>query len=124
MGHRKKMLIIDDNSMICSLFAADFEEDFDVEVATDGAQGLAAATDRPPDVILLDINMPDMSGVEVTRQLSLQNGTAGIPVIIITAAGYNDDTERQLRPYPNFKGFLSKITPTEKIRKTVHAALR
>jgi CheY-like chemotaxis protein len=109
--------------MIRNLFVTDFEEDFDVEIAVDGTQGLAAAAETRPDVILLDINMPDISGIEVTRELSRRKETAGIPVIIITASEYNDATEQQLRPYPNFRGFLSKITPTEKIRKTVDEAL-
>lgn len=124
MNDRKKMLIIDDNSMVRALLTADFEDDFTVKVAENGTDGLAAARRWLPEVILLDINMPDMSGVEVVRLLESQCETKHIPVIVVTASEHNDITKQQLRPYGNFKGFLSKLIPSEEIRKTVWGVLR
>lgn len=109
--------------MIRALFAAAFEDEFDVHAAVDGTQGLIAASAVRPDVILLDVDMPDMSGVEVARQLSLQPGTSAIPVVVVTATQYSDDVERQFAPYGNFKGFLSKITSSEDIRTVIKRVL-
>jgi len=124
MNGIKKMLIIDDNSMITTLLTADFEDEFKVATAMSGTEGLILAMGWRPEVILLDINMPDMSGVDVVRRLESQRETKNIPVIVITASEYNDTTQRQLQPYGNFKGFFSKMTPTEEIRKTVWQVLR
>lgn len=118
-GDRKKVLIIDDNSGLRPLLTADLETEFHVEVAENGTEGLVLAMCWRPAVILLDINMPEMSGVEVVRRLELQRETKNIPVIIVTANEYNDTTQRQLQPYGNFKGFFSKMTPSDEIRKAV-----
>ena len=120
----KKMLIIDDNSMIRVLLAADFEDDFVLETAENGREGLSAALFGLPDVILLDINMPDISGVDVVCELAVHAETKNIPVVVITASEHNITTERKLRPYNNVKGFLSKMDPTAKIKETVRRALR
>lgn len=124
MGGMKKMLVIDDNSMIRTLLTADFEDEFKVEVAENATEGFVLAMSWRPDVILLDINMPDVSGVDVMRRLGSRPETKEIPVIVITASEYNDRTRRELQFYGNFKGFLSKMTPTEEIRKTVWGVLR
>ncbi|HAT71627.1 MAG TPA: two-component system response regulator [Elusimicrobia bacterium] len=116
---KKKILIIDDNSMIRALFADVFEDEFNVEMAVDGTQGIMAASATRPDVILLDVDMPDMSGVEVARQLSQLPETSAIPVIVVTATEYTDEIKRQFMPYGNFKGFLSKITSSADIRTVI-----
>lgn len=121
---KKRILIIDDNSMIRDLFVMDFEDDFDVVVANNGADGLETAVKTRPDIILLDVNMPDMSGIEVTRQLELRGETKNIPVIIITASEYNKNTEKQLQPYRNFKGFLSKLTSSDEIKSIIEGAIK
>lgn len=120
---KKKILIVDDNSMIRALFAADFEDDFDIEVASCGIEGIEAAVRARPDLILLDINMPDLSGMEVTRQLADRAETKQIPIVVITASEHNSATEKRLQPFSNFKGFLSKLTPTDKIREVINKVL-
>jgi CheY-like chemotaxis protein len=60
---------------------------FDVILAADGAAALKQATDRKPDLIVLDLELPDMSGAEVARALSAQTSTRHIPKIAVT--GYS-----------------------------------
>jgi CheY-like chemotaxis protein len=119
MAKIKKMLIIDDIKMNTELFEAEFEEEFEISIARNGSEGLSAAASVRPDVILLDINMPDISGIEVMRRLSANPETSLIPVVVVTASEYNEATDLKLRPYSNFKGFLSKMDSSEKIRKAV-----
>ena len=120
---KKKILIIDDNSMIRALLVDVFEDEFDVETAVDGTQGIIAASAARPDVILLDVNIPDMSGIEVARQLAQLPETSSIPVVVVTATEYTDDVERQFMPYGNFKGFLSKIASSDDIRTVIKRVL-
>ncbi len=61
------------------------EQDFRVAVATNGPQALRIASLSRPDLILLDVQMPEMDGYEVCRRLKLEEGTSAIPVIFLTA---------------------------------------
>jgi two-component system, sensor histidine kinase and response regulator len=58
---------------------------YDVEVAVDGRHALASALSEPPDLILMDIMMPEMDGFEVTRRLRRNGPTESVPIIAVTA---------------------------------------
>ena len=77
------MLVIDDDPKITDLFADLFADRYEVEAAVCGTDGLSAIVRQRPDVILLDINMPGMSGLEVLK--ALKQLDARIPVIMVTA---------------------------------------
>jgi CheY-like chemotaxis protein/anti-sigma regulatory factor (Ser/Thr protein kinase) len=66
-------------------------------VATDGASGVSQATAQRPDLILLDMQLPDFDGYEVLRRLRLQSQTAAIPCIALSANAMPEDIERALR---------------------------
>jgi CheY-like chemotaxis protein len=120
---RKKMLIIDDNGVRTN-FKAGLEADFEVEVSLNGSVGLVSAIYGRPDVILLDINMHDMSGVDVIHHLDSNAGTRKIPVIVLAADKFNDETAEKLRSFRNFRGVLSKTAPFEEIKEAVFQVLR
>ncbi len=81
-----KILVVDDTPDNLFLMSALLEEHFIVETAENGPQALELATSaEPPQLILLDIMMPDMDGYEVMRRLRHDPRTAGIPVIFLTA---------------------------------------
>jgi two-component system cell cycle response regulator DivK len=69
---------------------------FTVIVATDGAQGVAMAASERPDLILMDITLPDINGEEVTRRLKADPTTKGIPVIALTANAMSSDKEKAI----------------------------
>ena len=59
--------------------------------AADGEQGVAAAIDKKPDVILMDVQLPNLSGLDATRQLRQEPATAEIPIIIVTSFAMSGD---------------------------------
>src|SRR5262245_36047882 len=67
-----------------------------VVVATDGAQGVAMATSAQPDLILMDLTLPDINGEEATRRIKGDPVTKGIPVIALTANAMSGDREKAL----------------------------
>jgi two-component system, cell cycle response regulator DivK len=69
---------------------------FTVIVATDGTQGVAMAASERPDLILMDITLPDINGEEVTRRLKADPKTKGIPVIALTANAMSSDKEKAI----------------------------
>jgi DNA-binding response OmpR family regulator len=82
----EKILVVDDEREIRGLLS-DFltEEGYRVILATNGAEALGLAELENPEVILLDINMPGIDGIEVCKKLKAQEKTQFIPIIIITA---------------------------------------
>jgi DNA-binding NtrC family response regulator len=82
---RAKVLIVDDTSANLKLLRDSLEpEDYEIMVATNGKMALRIATANLPDIILLDIVMPDMNGYEVCRRLKENKATTNIPVIFVT----------------------------------------
>jgi DNA-binding response OmpR family regulator len=100
MAQRKTLLIIDDDADLRGAVAEQLqaEEFIAVEAAT-GAEGLRLARDARPDLILLDIDLPDMDGREVCRRMRQAGVTA--PVIMLTAAASDDDTVQGLEAGAN-----------------------
>ena len=74
--------------------------------AASGAAGIALAAERMPDVILLDLQLPDMDGTDVARELRKEARTAQIPVVALSARPYAGDRERLLAA--GFVGYLEK----------------
>jgi CheY-like chemotaxis protein len=69
---------------------------FTVIVATDGAQGVAMAISEQPDLILMDLTLPDIDGEEATRRIKADPATKGIPIIALTANAMSADREKAI----------------------------
>ena len=82
----KRVLVVDDDPDEAQLLRLNFELDgFEVKCAADGLAGLEVAVRTLPDVILLDVMMPGIDGLEVARCLSAAPTTARIPIVMISA---------------------------------------
>lgn len=89
------ILIVDDDPDIRELVAFKLRQmGYGVRIENDGDAGLAAAVDDCPDLILLDVMMPKVSGIELCRRLRADARTATIPVILITAKAQEADVEK------------------------------
>ena len=83
-----RILVIEDNTSLRELYHHVLSQDgFDVTTAEDGQKGLALAQANKPDLILLDLMLPKMSGSDVLLRLRADPDTAGIPILIFSAAG-------------------------------------
>ena len=90
-----KVLMVDDNPTNLQVLQATLEgRGYRLLAARDGASALAVATKAMPDLILLDIMMPRMSGFEVCRKLKSDPATRDVPVIMVTALNELGDIER------------------------------
>ena len=76
-----------------------------------------------PHLILLDVKMPGMNGMEFTRKLSAFRQTAAIPIIVVTASDYNSLTQSLLQKEHNVKVFMTKLSPVETIKEKVLAVI-
>ncbi len=94
---KSTILVIDDTPDNLSLMSALLKDSYKVKVANHGDKGLKIATsENPPDLILLDVMMPDIDGYQVCRQLKANAATRDIPVIFLTAKSEEDEEQKGL----------------------------
>jgi CheY-like chemotaxis protein len=97
-GAGSKVLYIEDNALNCKLVGSIFAQRMDVEVlfANTGSEGLAVAREWLPDVVLLDLNLPDMHGSDLLQALRSDKHTAHIPIVVVSADATATQIERLL----------------------------
>ena len=122
-GSKARILVVDDDPQICALLVRFLEADgFSVLAAGDGQQALEMVLRDPPDLIILDVHMPRMNGLELCRRLKADDQTALIPVTMLT--GYNDATERANGLEAGADDFLPKPFDFATLRTRIRAHLR
>lgn len=90
-----RILLVEDNEMNRDMLSRRLRrKGYSVAIAEDGEQGLTMACTEMPDLILMDISLPFLDGVEVTRRLKANPRTSQIPVIVLTAHALVRDRER------------------------------
>ena len=120
----KRILVVDDEPAVTRMVKLNLERNGDFIVRTEnrGSQALAAARDFHPDVILLDVMMPDMGGEEVATQLQEDQALSQTKIIFMTAIVTQEETEETDH---NIGGqvFLAKPAKTEEIIKMINVVL-
>ncbi len=118
-GSIKRLLVIDDDPKIRALLSDVFSDRYDVETALLGVDGLGLLLRRRPDVILLDINMPRMNGLEVLRDIKRLDER--VPVIVITGSRDIGTAEEALKN--GAFAYLPKPFQLQYVEHVVAAAL-
>lgn len=117
-----RVLVVDDEESITQLVCTALRyEGFDAEAAADGRQAVIAASRRRPDLVLLDVMLPDLDGFEVHRRLA-ECGGERVPVIFLTARRATDDRVRGLTIGGD--DYVVKPFSLEELIARVHAVLR
>jgi CheY-like chemotaxis protein len=97
MADAIRVLLVEDNEMNRDMLTRRLaRRGFAVESALDGEQAVARVLAAPPDVVLMDLNLPVLDGYEATRRLKGSPATRRIPVIALSAHAMSDDRERAL----------------------------
>jgi CheY-like chemotaxis protein len=104
-----KVLIVEDDPLISRMYQKIFTfEKFDVDVAANGEEALAKVNNFVPDLILLDVMMPKMNGLQVLEKLKVSDPTKNIPVVMLTNLAGQQDAEVALA-----KGAVKYIIKSE-----------
>ena len=104
---KKTILVVDDMPANIAVLVAILKASYQVRVAKTGGQAVKIArAAKPLDLILLDVEMPEMDGYEVLEQLSADDSTRAIPVIFVT--GHSDPEQRQKGLDLGAQGYLTK----------------
>lgn len=93
-----KILIVEDDALLSKMYVSIFtSENYEVETAVDGQEGLDKAREVSPTLILLDIMMPKLNGMEVLRKLKADPALKDIPVVVLTNLAGDADIQTALK---------------------------
>ena len=121
MSKKKKILVVEDEEDVLTYLTTLFQDNgYDTVSAVDGVEALDRARTEKPDLISLDIAMPDQSGLRTYRQYKKDDELKDIPVIIVTALGDSIRSFlKRLGGFPEPEGFMTKPIDKEKLLKMV-----
>lgn len=119
-----KILIIEDDAFLSKMYLKKFQvAGFEAEVAHDGVEGLSKVKTFKPDLILMDILMPKLNGLEALDKLKADPATKSIPVVMATNLSTTDDAETAIKKGAVKYIVKSEVTPAE-IVKIVSSVLK
>jgi len=114
----KRILIVEDDDFLLQMYVTKLElEGFKVFEATTGLQGLKVAQKEKPDLILLDLNLPELSGFEVLSQLKREDTTKNIKVLILTNYSQKENIDKCLALGADDYLIKAHFVPSEVIKK-------
>ena len=91
---KHRLLIVEDSDLNLDLLVQIFEDRYDIETASDGRKAVEAATRREPDLILMDIGLPGLSGLDAAR--AIRSSQPEIPIVAVSSLVMPGDRERAL----------------------------
>ena len=122
MAEQKRILLVDDHQTVFRLLAAIVRiKGYELIYAESGQQGIVMARQELPDLILLDVMMPDIDGFKVCQYLKENEDTKDIPIMFLTARGADGDLE--LGRKAGADGFMTKPFQTIEVLKQIELLL-
>lgn len=119
----KTILIVEDDESISNMYQLKIKQlGLNILVAADGASGLEAAKKQKPDLIMLDVILPQLDGFSVLEELKKNKETAKIPVVMLTNLSTTEDQEKANKLGANGYVVKANVTPTE-VSETVQKLL-
>ena len=110
----KKMLIIEDDQIVGNIYRHKFQvEGFQVALATDGEAGLTAVKESKPDVVILDLMLPKLNGVEILKKMRAEPATKLIPVIVLSNAYLSSLVQEAWKAGANHCMIKASCTPRQ-----------
>ena len=118
----KRILIVDDEpNIVVSLEYLMKREGFDTSVAVDGEEALRAVAEQAPDLVILDVMLPKLSGFEVCRRLRAEERWRGTRILMLTAKGRDTEVEKGLGLGAD--AYVTKPFSTKDLVAQIHALL-
>ena len=119
-GTKSRLLIVDDEPTNIHILSNILSEDYEIRAANGGQRAIEAAVSQSPDLVLLDMIMPEIDGLEVCRQLKANESTKDIPIIFVTSM--SDPANEELGLQAGAVDYISKPVspPIVKARVKIH----
>ena len=117
MNKKPVIVLVEDDDFISEMYALKFKDGYDVHVARDGAEGLEMIKKVKPDLVLLDIILPQLDGFEVLERVKKEESVKDIPVILLTNLGQKQNIKKGLRLGAVDYVIKAHYTPSEVVEK-------
>lgn len=122
MSARKRILIVEDNDLNLKLFRDLLNANgYDTVETKEGLEAIGLTRNLQPDLIIMDIQLPEVSGLDITRKIKADNSMRHIPIVAVTAFAMKDDEDRIMRA--GCEAYLSKPIAIEHFMVTVRRFL-
>jgi two-component system cell cycle response regulator DivK len=119
----KTILLVDDSALICHVVSQVLRDSgYTVLTAKNGQEGISLAKKHNPSLVIMDVEMPVMNGIDATAKMKSEPDTARIPVVIFTSLGREEDIARAREA--GCQGFLSKPICKEALNTEVERVLQ
>lgn len=117
-GSKKKIMIVEDDSFVMDIYQTKLEQEgYEVVGAANGVEALKKLQEIRPDLILLDIIMPYMDGLEVLKKIKDDQGLRNIPIILLTNLSQKEEIDKGLGLGADDYLIKSHFTPSEVLEK-------
>ena len=124
MQEKKRIVVLDDNEPFAALLVAALETDYTVAVGMNGHEGLRQCLAAHTDLIVTDIGMPELDGIQMLQELQKDPHLSKIPVIVVTATHFHTQTRSNVSRYAQVRSIISKTSGidfiTGEVRKVLH----
>ncbi len=118
-----RILVVEDNADNREILIAELEfQNYQVHYARDGQEAILRAVELLPDLVLMDISLPNIDGLEATRRIKAHPQTAHIPIVALTAHAMRDDEARFRNA--GCDDYLAKPIDPEQVTATIERVLR
>ena len=114
----KKVLLVEDDPFLVDIYSTKFKEaGFDVSVAEDGAECLKKVAEETPDLLLLDVVLPNFNGWEILRKIKKDNKFKSIKVVVLSNLGEKEEVEKGMKLGATKYLVKAHYTPSEVVEE-------
>jgi CheY-like chemotaxis protein len=123
MDQKRRVLLVEDNESTIDVVQMELQAiGYDVTIARDGLEGLNLLAEQTPDVVMMDIQLPKMDGLEAIRQIRANPATRDIPILAATAKALKGDEEKCLAAGAD--GYIAKPFTHRQLEVAINRAIK
>ncbi|MFH1618820.1 MAG: response regulator [bacterium] len=124
MEEKPRIVVLDDDEVFAAMVSAALEENYAVAVGRNGCDGLRFCRAGRTDLLITDIGMPELDGLQMLEKFQKDRQLAAIPVIIVTATHFYHRKLSDAKRYPQVRGIICKPSGVEQILTEVQRVLQ
>jgi len=124
MMNKPRVVVLDDDEIFAALIIATLETDCEVAIGHNGNEGIQLCLADHTDLLITDIGMPELDGVQMLHQFQSDPRLSGIPVIVITATHFSHQSRAEVSRYPQVRNILHKSSEIDDISLEIQKALK
>ncbi len=124
MAEPPRIVILDDDDAICAMLTATLDGSYECVVGKTGREGLKICGSNRVDLVLTDIGMPELDGIQMLEEFQKDPCLAAIPVLVLTATHFSQRSRSQVSCFPQVRGILLKPCSVEEITGAIARVLK